>query len=583
MNIIERTNFAMENYMLDHPCEISEFGRRGPFDVNLFPDPKYCPPNQWCDGDLTSRTLDAWLFAREITGDHETGKEIEAAELKYLYSLIHPETGMAFVREHSYPNRNGYYYHMWDHGRVLKHLTNRYLMGKYAPDTKDGLYGKIAAMLDGCVKRSTTVPFENGGTARYWKMDAFFNDVPVDPKDDFGSCNFLNYTVASANLLDPTIKFYIATGEKKYLDLACELANGYISGLEKRREGTVPMFMPDGQFYGHVHTCISGLSGMVVTAKELYRQGNEELAKYYIDIAVRSYKWMLSETNHNRGSSCGWFPEGTGKGICDCNELCCTSDMIELAAELADVAQLIPGYEELDDLWDDADRYTVNELFIMQFIHPEKFLKFHPDASKKTLKDFEKATKLCKGGWAASRNWLHDMRRPYGGEEHFYTIGCCLYSGQRGFYSYWTSIVAHKDDHTQIRFAGTFRDDVLEMDELEQGGMRIRMKQDKKLSVRIPKFAVPGTASVQEDGKVCSIETDERGYITLDAKAGDVYTVAWENARWSIRETVGDINRGQFADAEEGKKVTFTLFYHGNKLIDITPKENALVSVFEGL
>ena len=123
MNLIERTQFAMENFMSFNP-EKTKTGQRCYFNITPFPSPSFSHC-QWDDGDCTSRALDNWLFAREITGDVVTGKEIESGQLEYLKNLIDPETGLCFVGDHSRPNTDGYYFHMWDQGRVLKHLISR--------------------------------------------------------------------------------------------------------------------------------------------------------------------------------------------------------------------------------------------------------------------------------------------------------------------------------------------------------------------------------------------------------------------------------------------------------------------------
>ncbi|MBE5766928.1 MAG: hypothetical protein E7335_07180 [Clostridiales bacterium] len=583
MNAFERMKFAMENFMIDHPEEISEFGRRGLFGAYYIPEP-HLNMDQWCDADLTSRAMDAWLFARKVTGDYETGKEVEAEQEKYFFNLINPETGLAFVRENSRPYRDGYYYHMWDQGRALKHLVNRYALLANTEKEKNRLHTMIDKMVESCLKFSKTAKEADGRISRYWEADAFFDERPIQKGEDFGPSHILNFTSGCGQLLDPMIKFYVATKEKKYLDLVLELASGFIEGYEERRCSTRPMFGPDGKFAGHFHTNISTLSGIVVTAREVYKLGNEALAREYMEIAVKAWKWIFSEGNQNRGSSLGWFPECTDDNhVCDTNEFCCTADMIEFAAALAETAEVIPGYEWLDNMWDDADRFTINELYAMQILNPEQLRKYLPDQSAENMKRFDRQVKLGLGGWGTSRNWLPEMMRYIDGNYSIFTIGCCLYSGQRGLYSYWKSMVSENAGKIRIRFAGDYQSDKLVINQLPEGGMEICLKEDAALEIRIPTTADKASLRIQAAGEDVAHAAMQRGYIAFDGKAGVGYTVSWNDLEWEITETVGCINEGHVPFAEIGKKVPMTIRYKGNKVIGFAQDMNAVIPFDKGM
>jgi len=582
MNAFERMKFAMENFMINHPAELSEFGRRGVFGAYYIPEPNLSM-DQWCDGDLTSRAMDAWLFARKVTGDYETGKEVEAEQEKYFFNLINPETGLVFVREHSFPHRDGYYYHMWDQGRALKHLVNRYALLADTQEEKQRLHGMIDKMVAGCLKFSKTTQEADGRISRYWESDAFMDERPIQPGEDFGPAHLLNFTTGCGQLLDPMIKFYVATKEKKYLDLVLELTNGFIEGYEERRCSTRPMFAPNGAFAGHFHTNISSLSGIVVTARELYLLGREILAREYMEIAVKAWTWIFSEDNQNRGSSLGWFPECTDEHhVCNANELCCTADMIELASEMAQAAEVIPGYEWLDELWDDVDRFTINELFEMQILDPEQFRKYLPDKSAENMKRFDRQVKLGLGGWGTSRNWLDEMMRYVDGEFSIFTIGCCLYSGQRGLYSYWKSIVSEDSNKIRIRFSGDYQSDKIVVHKLPHGGMEITLKEEAVLEIRVPTTADKASLHILADGNEISTNLMENGYITFDAEAGINYLIRWNDLEWEITERVGCLNEGHVPHAEIGQKVPMTICYRGNQVVGFKPERQKEIPFLKG-
>ena len=566
MDIIQRTRYAMSHYMLSNPEIVTPQGRKGYFDMQLVPEATLAV-NQWSNGDMTSRALDAWLFARLVTGDYDTGRDVEDGQLNYLKNMIHPVTGLVFVPEHSEPHRRGYYCHLWDQGRALRHLSNR-LRHAYRPEALDA---RAAAdrMLETLVAMSVTETDEDGETARYWPTDTFVDGRPIDRTLDYGDCNFIDFTVACAQFLEPVVNLYIATSETRYLTLAGELARGFIGGFERRRGSTKPMFAPDGAFRGHVHTCVSGLTGVCELAKQLYAAGQREKADAFIKLVARSYDWLLTEGQFNRGSSGGWFPEGSGDAPPYDSELCCTADMIELAASLADVSSKIPGYEALDRLYEDAERFTLNELCAMQIIRPEKFRPYLKASARGEM--FDRVARVVDGGWAASRNWLSEtFRLKNGVERQVYTIGCCLYSGQRGFYSYLSAMAADDGETLTIRWGGDRETPLYRMAASAGGGFTLRLSEDRTVRARVPLYAAPGSFALSEDGRPVPFTLNGR-YAAFRAEKGRSYLIRWEDRDWSVRETVGAVNEGYVTDAPAGSQVTYTLTYHGSRLTGVTP------------
>ena len=577
MDLIERTRFAMRHYMTTHPDRQTPLGRRGHFDLPIVPAPRYLEGCQWSDGDLTARALDAWMFSRRITGDYETGAEVEAEQYRYFRNLIDPKTGLIFVPMHSEPNRPGVYTHMWDQCRGIRHMTNRLALG-YGGHTEE-TRELIWKMLNGCVRLSSTVPGKNGEPARYWQTDTYVDGQPIDKTADYGETNFVDFAIVSALLLTPVVKFYRITGEEKLLTLARELANGFLSGLEKRRESTRPMISADGAFYGHFHTCANGLTGLTDLAVELYRVGDPARARELLSTVERAYRWALSETNLNRGSSCGWFPESTAHTVCDASELCCTADMIELAAAMTEAGELIPGFEHLQAICEDAERFTKNELFAMQILKPEQLLAFIP---RQDAAEFKKLLPLFLGGWAASRSWLCDFLRHYDGVPDLTTIGCCLYSGQRGFYACQQAMVKETEDRVLFRFAGSYESERVYARERPEGGMILRLSEDRTVDLRIPAYVEKDSVRVISDGIGVTVDRSQR-MVRFRARANRSYEVMWTVMKWTARETVGKVNDGSIRDAKTGERICFTLCYEGSRLAEVTPKEGAFIPFEKGL
>jgi len=330
MNLKDRAQYAMEGFMCGNPEEVSD-GHRTYFGLVPFPEPR-AEHIQWDDGDGTARALDAWLYLRRITGDCETGREIEEGQWRYLRHLLHPRTGLVYVADLSVPKGDGYYYHLWDQGRTLRHLVNRYGWPFTSDIERTQLESMIVSMIDGLKHLSTTRRLEDGTPAVYWTQEVFRDDTPASKSSDYG------FTIGSAQMLDPATQWAGITRSEKDLQWAIQLANGFVAGLENRRDSTTPMFGASGAFFGHFHCAVSGLVGLVHLARALILQKQQALGRTYLDIAIKAYQWIFSEENRNRGSSHGWFPESSLRGQSNISEICCTADMIELAAALASTA-----------------------------------------------------------------------------------------------------------------------------------------------------------------------------------------------------------------------------------------------------
>lgn len=588
MDIIERSAYALEHFMKDQP-EITPKGARDYFSIIPFPNPE-AEHTQWDDGDGTSRALDAWMYLREITGDKKTGIDIEEKQREYFLNLINKDNGMVYVADHSYPNRDGYYYHMWDQGRALRHLINRYLSGDISKAEKSKISELINNLIAGCVKLSKTKVLDNGVTARYWETDTFWNDQPVTPDMNFGTSNFIGFTFANSQLLPSVAKWAGLTGEVAFLQLAIELAEGFIAGFEKRRESTTPMFGKKGEWYGHAHCGTSGITGLVDLARQLYYRSDTIACKRYLDIAIKVYGWVFSKDNLNRGATNGWFSENQGFDYSPTSEICVTADMAELAAALAWFHDKIDGYEFLDKLWDDVDRFTINELFTMQILNTGKFKDYVIGEENPEI------IKMYDGAWLMGHTYPHDLIQMYeqcsrvglfqvegNSEQAFVIVGaCCVYSGPRGFYCYWRSMVYDDGKNAEIRFSGRYKNDIFDITEITDGGMNIRISEARSLHIRVPQTADAESLQIFcNDIKVPF--RNENGRYVFTAEKNAEYRVVWKDLLWESKEAVGKRNNGHIKDSPLGEQVTFTLSYKGNKLQKIVPDKESLLPYMSGL
>ncbi len=89
---------ALHGYMVHCPDPVA--GKpgllRASFGCNALPSP-VVGHAQWDWGDCTGRAVQAWLFARRITGEADFGRDVERAQRATLLSLLTPTRGMPCV------------------------------------------------------------------------------------------------------------------------------------------------------------------------------------------------------------------------------------------------------------------------------------------------------------------------------------------------------------------------------------------------------------------------------------------------------------------------------------------------------
>ena len=579
--ISQRVRLARDGFMMQAVDPVST-GMRPAFDCVLLPQPRI-RHTQWDHGDTTARALLAWLYVREITGDVSAGREIEEGLWQHLQSIIHPQTGLAFVPEHSDVSGGQYYYHLWDQGRVLTYLAARL---RITPEgERSHLFGLIRKLQSGLLRLATKSVLPGGGIALTWASDAFWNESPTLPADrDFGDQNWVGWCLVASQLIEPQTMLAEVTGDPQDLDLAMETARGFLAGFEKRRQSTAPMFAPDGHFRGHFHGAVSGLLGLVKLSRWLWMRGDKSQAAEWIDLAVRAYGWIFDpHCNANPGCSCGYFPETAADTPHKCSELCCVADMVELAAELAQCAELDPRWASLSDLWDDVERFTRNEIFKMQFTDMDRLLPYIADQSA----GIDTLRRLL-GTWGSCRTFLPDAGLYPGSEATQLNMpqaaapatddlpmltsgGCCAYSGVRALYAAWKLSAATSGSETVVRIHGRHEDGNVLIAPIESGGgIQFRSLRAGTLRIRIP-ARVKFESVIVTGPNILEWCADHR-WLSLDLLGEEAGTIQWPVPEWSIREVAGPLNQmGLWPGTPRDERLACVLDYRGNELVRITP------------
>ena len=571
---------------------------------DLLPVPQVAE-SQWDHADCTSRALRAWHGVRDITGV-AAGRAVEVGLWAHLQSVINPETGLACVPEYSTRPAGPCYYHTWDQGRLFDYLVLRWAEIAQAPGEKAELLARIRRLQGGLSALSATAEQPDGTVARWWPAEVYYDTQPQPATASRGPHDFRGWCIGGSQFLPPQVRLAVLTGDPADLNLALEIARGFLAGYEHRRGSTAPMFAADGRFYGHFHGAVSGLDGVVQLACHLYHLGETVLATEWIELAVRVYRWIFdSARNVNPGSSCGCFPETARDEPHLTSELCCTADMIELAMHLAECAALHPRWAALADLWDDAERFLRNEVFKTQVTEVDRIAALAVRPPGMTPGEALATLRRQDGIWIFGRQFLHDllkMQRPEtlasvpwlvqgaageaGGATRLVPVlssgGCCAYSGVRALHTVWRQAAVTVAPATvEMRIPISFDDGVLGVTPLPgETGLRIRSRGSCRLRLRLPRHV----EHVAVDAPAAAANgSGDRRWLTLELAAGSDVAVTWQPREWTAVETFGPLNAdGVVPGVAATERVRCTLHYRGAEVVRVEP-ENAAMPFARGL
>lgn len=518
--------------------------------------------NQWDWGDGTGRAVEAWMDIRQMTGEVEFGRKIEEGQRKMLLWLLSPETGMAYVPENSHPEKRTYYYHMWDQGRTLRALVHWWMV---TPDSNEKhLIGqKIDKMI---------MSLRNLATKR---VDAHWGLILEFPYDVFnnGKSEESFSPMSGGQLIEPLVKYWEVCGDSIAKAFADALCNGVIaSGECDITKSPDYRFGLDGSFTGHFHNKSSIVLGVARHGSSLIKHGQMERGLKLLHWAKMVYDWTISPNNINCGSSWGWFPENNGDGTKSRTimEICCTADMIELAAVLAGSATLDPSLEEYDRLWDHVERYLLNTIIPSQFkITPE-----YANLISRMGGDLKTAEKLV-GAWAGYHlpndlvTVIHDD-----GKHEMLMGSCCNYSGVRGLYACWSNIFCDNDSELTIRLPLTRKSPVVIqtiVEDISTVYQNLQIGEDRKVRVRIPDWADVKTITAKKNMDSQIDYTIDGHYLDFGKVIkGTEINIVYPMAERETKERIGgDDNHNAFTPAEH--KSTYTVSWIGNHVVKMYP------------
>ena len=395
------------NYLIHTPRK--EFNYEPVFQCH----PLRCPPVPQrqdvvvpCDTD--ARMNWEWYYMREIS-ESDAGKDIESSFHKRLLGYVQDD-GTVLCPPGSYNEGNidkvykkeEYVFHVWGATKILHAL---------AEDYKRTRNERSRAMAKKIMQRLKQLAVYQGEDKCYFPggMGSVRIDGTVVPN---------GWNRHPAPIVEPLVNYYLATGDKEALAFAKAYAEGIIAGIQP---GGL-RFASDGGFPGgHSHGTMHALWGVahlgIVTGESKY-----------IDFVKKSWDWMLS-----RGTGTGWFPAGPD----NCNEVCCLSDMMSIAALVAR-----DGHAEYFDY---VERYLRNYMSNLQFVVTPEFeayyRKLNQAAGEEKIKDGLKTLRKFQGGIIGGSGLNDYENELLGGVSGFEMFGCCAPEGMRAIYTTWTNVI----------------------------------------------------------------------------------------------------------------------------------------------
>ncbi len=508
-----------------------------------------CGHGQWDCGDCTGRALVSWADLREITGDHNTGREVEEGHERFLLSLLHPQTGLVFVPGAMDATKGGYYYHLWDQSRTLRALV-RWYATKPADRTRlKPLIERMIVGLDRFARNRGADPL--WGEYAGFESDAFHNDQPVH---EVGFV-YMRGGICVAPLVD----WAEMTADAKALDLArrfanCELGgHGVVNLAANGNNQSEPLkryarFGADGSFVGHAHTKTSTMTGVARLGRHLLQHGEAEAGSRYLRAARKTYDWLL--TPGGGASRMGWAPESAGSTI---SETCTAADMMELAGVLASCASLSPDYVEWSSLYDDLECMTVNVPALTQIRFTQEFETFLRASYGPEADGLLEIARRFDGTWSSSF-FANDLAR----DDGLFLTGCCQYAGVTTLHAGWRNAMQWAKGKLRVNY---FLNRSLPQAEMTtalpaRGEAHIRLREIATVEVRVPGWLEPGDMVFKIDGRIqpasAPPDASQRLVVLEDCPAGATIEITFPVKERTTTERTGGVEttvrwRGNYA------------------------------------
>ena len=376
--------------------------------------PYACPPIPAGSDPVVACDTDArmdweWYYMRDVSGS-AAGKDVETAFHKRMRDYIAPD-GKVWSHPGCYNEgltsakyrREDYVVHVWGATKILHSLSEAYSRSGDR-ETKE-LARKVMLGL-----RSLATTDQQGRAWFAGGMGAW--------KDGKWVKNGWNRQPAP--VVGSLLLYWQATGDEEGLSFAKAYADGMVDNCQP---GGI-RFQPDGSFRGHSHATMHAVWGV----GELGVALNE---KRYLELAHGAFNYLLT-----RGTGTGWFPAGPD----NCNETCCISDMVSVAALL--------GRAGRTEYFDAVERYIRNYISPLQFIVTPEYVDFYKERNaakgEEAVRQGLQTMARFQGGVIGGSGLNDYENQLLGGASGFEMFGCCAPEGMRAIHTAWKNVIEER-------------------------------------------------------------------------------------------------------------------------------------------
>ncbi|HEX8521140.1 MAG TPA: hypothetical protein VF669_02715 [Tepidisphaeraceae bacterium] len=464
--------------------------------------PRQCPPVPAGADPVVACDTDArmdweWYYMREVSGS-DGARDIEQAFHKRIRSYIAPDgkvwaTPGAFNESDINANytENDRIIHIWGSTKVLQSLAEHH--ARHRDEESKVLAQKVMRAL-----KSLASWDQHDGQSRCWfrcGMGGLKPDGAVVPN---------GWNRQPAPIIEPLLTYYLATGDAEALSFARAYAEGMITSAQP--DGL--RFGADGSFPGgHSHATMHAVWGIA-------HLGALTKEARYLSFAKGAFDYLLK-----RGTGTGWFPAGPD----NCNETCCVSDMISIAALL--------GHAGNTAYYDYAERYFRNYIASLQFIVTPDFERYyqnlHQEKGEAAIARGLDELRKFQGGIIGGSG-LNDFENSLlGNVSGFEMFGCCAPEGMRAIYTIWSNSIEHRavsptgpaGVYVNLSFSRTSAwADVISSLPAE-GRLTVKVKVRDTFFIRPPHWAPHSDIQTFINDERAQL-TWRDGYISVEAKPG---------------------------------------------------------------
>lgn len=519
------------------------------FENKMLPNPTL-KHHRWDHVDCTSRFIQAFIFARQMSGNQK-GIEVELALKKYLLVSFERGDGSCCLVP---PDEKHYllyevpYLIMWDQSRALHALTTWYLVA--GPDKE--LVKKYTYKLINGLKSKAFIEQD----LAYFTGDLWHEGI-WEKTGQGGEC-------PGGQIIAPLVRFYEATQDEDVLDFALKLAKGVLAGkgmFFNYNTGYPGGFREDGSFEGHFHshsTTVAGILRLGIVAEQ----------KNYVEWAKMVYHWIMTNQK-GKGSSFGWFPEHIvylEDGGCSKtdSETCCTTDMIEIACLLARA-----GYTEY---WEDAERFVSNYLTEVQITSLKPYEQYFQGTGSNYQANMEIARRM-QGGFIACvypndryihiKGWGLD---PF----NVHMMGCCPPAGVNGLYFIWSNIITREKGKVYVNMLLNRNSKWVEIISYMpyQGKIAVVVKDAPTVYIKVPGWTSQNKIKTWVNDKLVPTVWNDDYVIFDNNQPGNILTVCFPVRKIWIKDTIGGNNLN--VACSKGQQ-EYNVKWRGNTVTGIIP------------